>query len=132
MKINILHKPPVDIFKYRRNYTLIFIALLTLVCCGLLLGVYAIIADTIYFKQLETVALVLFVAPSMFVAYIGEKLQAYKKLTPPQRKELTDLGQKYPEIKVYCDLVAKANRQLIRAEYETCQAWAEEVSRQGK
>jgi len=97
MKIDILHKPPVDIFKNRRNYTLFFIALLSLASFGLLLGVYAIIADTSYYKQLETAALVFFVAPATFIAYFGEKLQAYKKLTPPERKEMDELGQKHPD-----------------------------------
>jgi hypothetical protein len=132
MKINILHKPPDDIFKNRRNYTLIFITLLALACCGLLLGVYAIIADTVYYEQLETLALIFFVAPTPFIAYIGEKLQAYKKLTPPQCVELTALGQQYPEVEVYCDLAAKASRQPIRVEYEACQAWAEKASRQAE
>ncbi len=132
MQIDILHKPPVDIFKNRRNYTLIFSALLSLASFGLLLGAYAIIADTNYYKQLETAALVFFAAPATFIAYFGEKLQAYKKLTPPESKALADLGQKYPEIRVYCDLVTKANRQPIRAEYEACQAWAEEADRQDK
>jgi hypothetical protein len=129
MKINILHGPPADIFKNRRKYTLIFIALLALACCGLLMGVYAFFANTNYYKQLETLALVFFVAPSPFAAYIGEKLQEYKQLTPPQREELAAFGQQYPEVKLYCDLVAMANRQLIRVEFEACQTWVEEANR---
>ena len=132
MKIDILKDPPVDIFKNRRNFTIVFISLVSVACSGLLFGAYAIIAETNYFKQLETAALVFFVAPATFIAYFGEKLQAYKKLTPPERQDLADLGQKFPEIKAYCDLVAKSNRQPIRAEYEACQAWAEEVGRQDK
>jgi hypothetical protein len=109
MKIDILHGPPANIFKNRRKYILIFVALLNLACCGLLLGVYAIFAQTSYYEQLETLALVFFLAPSPFAVYIGEKLQEYKKLTSPQREELIALGQRYPEVKNYCDLAAKAN-----------------------
>jgi hypothetical protein len=98
----------------------------------LLLGVYAIFAQTSYYEQLETLALVFFVAPSPFAVYFGEKLQEYKKITPPQRGELAAWGQRYPEVKIYCDLAVKANRQPIRAEYEACQAWVEKVNRQAE
>jgi len=132
MKIDILQGPPVDIFKNRRKYIIIFVALLTLACCGLFLGVYDIFAQTSYYEKLETFALVFFVAPSPFAAYFGEKLQEYKKLTPPQREELAAWRQRYPEVKEYFDLAAKANRQPIRVEYEACQAWVEEVDRQSE
>jgi hypothetical protein len=95
--------------------------LLALACCGLLLGAYAIVSDTHHYAKLEIAALSLFVGSALFLIYFGEKLQAYKKLTPPQLKELADLSRKNSEIKVYCDLVAQANRQPIRAEYEACQ-----------
>ncbi len=124
MKIDICSKPPADIFKNRRKYTLIFIGLLTLACFGLLLGAYAIFTDTAYNENLETAALSFFVGAALFIAYFGEKLQAYKKLFPPQREELEVLSKKHIEIQIYCDLVAKANRQLIRGEYEACQAFA--------
>ncbi len=132
MKINILHKPPDDIFKNRRKFILIFIALLAVACCGVLLGVYAIIAETIYYNQLEKWALVLFVSPTPFITYFGEKLQAYKKLTPPQRMELADWGLQYQEVNVYSDLVAESGRRPIRAEYEACQAWVEAARRPSK
>ena len=125
MKIDILRTPPTDIFKDRRRQTLIFSILLALACCGLLIGVYAIVTDTRYYAKLEIVALALFAGSAVFLTYFGEKLQDYKKLTPPQLKELADLSRKHSEIKVYCDLVAQANRQPIRAEYEACQEWAE-------
>jgi len=128
MNINILHGPPADIFKNRRWLTLIFVALLALAFCGLLMGVYAFFADTTY-EQLEKYAFVLFVAPSPFAAYFGEKLQRYKKLTPPQREELAAWEQQYPEVKLYCDQVAMADREPVRVEYEACQAWVEEVKR---
>ena len=65
----------------------------------------------------------------MLVSYFGEKLQAYKSLTPDQMKELTEMVQKHPEIEVYCTLVTKAGRQPIRVEYEACQNRAEDADR---
>lgn len=125
MKIDIPSGPPTDIFKDRRRQILTFILLLALACCGLIIGVYAVVSDTKHYAQLEIVSLALFVGAALFLTYFGEKLQDYKKLTPPQRKELADLSRKHSEIQVYCDLVAQANRQPIRAEYEACQEWAE-------
>jgi hypothetical protein len=131
MKIDILRTPPADIFRDRRRNILFFCVLLALACCGLLIGVYAIVADTRYYAKLETGALALFVGAALFLTYFGEKLQAYKKLTPPQRKELADLSWKHPEIKAYCDLVAQADRQPILAEFEACQEWAELFASKG-
>jgi len=130
MKIDINREPPADIFKDRGRYTWIFIVLLASACFGLLLGVYAVVADTRYYEQLETAALTFFVGAAIFLFYFGEKLQAYKKLSPNQKKELAGLCDKYFEIRGYCDLVAKADRQVIFAEYEACQAWAEEKEHQ--
>jgi hypothetical protein len=76
--------------------------------------------------------LVFFVAPAPFAAYVGEKLQEYKKLTPPQQKELLAWMLQYPEVKLYCDQVAKTDRQPVRVEYEACQAWVEEANQQAK
>lgn len=128
MKIDIRNRPPEDIFRDRSRHTRFFLAFLALAACGLLIGVYAVVANTKHYALLETVALGLFAGAALFLTYFGEKLQAYKQLTPPQHKELADLGQKHAEIKVYCDLVAQANRQPIRAEYEACQEWAEDAA----
>jgi hypothetical protein len=124
MKIDICNEPPADIFKNRQKHTIIFIVLLALACFGLLLGAYAIIADTVYYENLETAALSFFVGSALFIAYFGEKLQAYKKLIPPEQKELAELSKKHIEIRIYCDLVAKNNRQPVRGEFEACQAFA--------
>ena len=132
MKIDILHEPPVDIFKNKRMYTIIFIIALVLACCGLLLGLYAIFAETVYYDQLETVSLGLFVLPAVLVSFFGEKLQALKKLTDVEGAELTDMVQKHAEIKLYCDLVAKADRRVTFAEFEACQAWAADANLQAK
>lgn len=128
MKIDILRPPPADIFKNRRKYILTFSVLLALACGGLLIGVYAVVADTRYYGKLEIAALALFAGSALFLTYFGEKLQAYKKLTPPELTELAELGQKHVEIKTYCDLLAQANRRPIRAEYEACQEWAEDAA----
>lgn len=120
MKFDITREPPADIFRNRGKYILIFVALLTLAGCGVLMGVYAIVSDTEYFDKLETAALAFYVGAGLAVYYVGEKLQAHKRLTPDQEKELADLGRKHPEIMVYCELVAKAGRQPIYAEYEAC------------
>jgi hypothetical protein len=125
MKIDILSPPPSDIFKDRRRQILAFSVLLALACGGLLLGVYAVVSDTKFYDQLEIAALGLFAGSALCLAYFGEKLQDYKKLTPPQQKELAALGRKHAAIQHYSDLVARANRQPIRAEYEACQEWAE-------
>ncbi len=126
MKIDITREPPADIFRNRGKYLWTFIALLTLGGCGVLLGVYAILSETMYYEKLETASLTIFVGAALLIFYIGEKLQAYKSLTPDQKKELADMVQKHPEIKVYCALVTKAGRQPIRAEYEACQTRAED------
>lgn len=125
MKIDVLHSPPADIFKDRRRRTLVFAVLLALACSGLLLGVYAVVSDTQFYDKLEIAALGLFAGSALFLTYFGEKLQDYKKLTPPQQQELAALAHKHSEIRRYCDQVAQANRQPIRAEFEACQEWAE-------
>ena len=126
MKIDILRPPPVNIFKNRGKYTLVFIGLLALFCCGLLIIVYATVSDTKYYEELEKAVLFFLIVPPLLIAYFGGKLQAYKKLTPPQVEELTKLCQKHSEIKFYCDQVLAGKRKPIRAEYEACQEWADQ------
>jgi hypothetical protein len=129
MKIDITREPPADIFRNRGKYLWSFIAFLILGCCGVLLGVYAILSDTHYYENLETASLAIFVGGAMLVSYFGEKLQAYKSLTPDQMKELAEMVQKHPEIEVYCTLMTKAGRQPIRVEFEACQNRAEDADR---
>jgi hypothetical protein len=128
MKIDITREPPADIFCHRGRYFLIAGAFLFLSLCGLLLGAYAILSDTQHSENLETVALVLFVGPAVPFFYFGEKVQAYKRLSVAQAKELAELIQQYPEIKSYCAMVAKSGRQPILAEFEACLDRAEEIS----
>lgn len=125
MKIDLLHGPPDDIFKDRRKYTLIFIALLIVSSCGLCFGAYALFGHTVYYEQFETLAFIFFVAPSPFAFYFGQKLQGYKKLSPPQYEELGNWIKRYPEIRNYCELIGKTGREPIQAEYNTCQDWVE-------
>lgn len=129
MKIDILSEPPADIFQNRGKYKALFILFLGAAGLGLLFGVYAVVADTKYYELLEKTALTLFLASAVPLFYAGEKLQAYKKLTPLQQKELAELCEKYFEIQGYCDLVARSDRRIILAEYEACRDWAEERGR---
>jgi len=129
MKIDITHEPPADIFLNRGKYLWSFIILLILGGGGVLLGVYTIFSDTMYYENLETASLAILVGAAVLISYMGEKLQAYKSLTLDQKKELADMVRTHPEIEVYCALVTKAGRQPIRAEYEVCQNWAEDENR---
>ena len=96
----------------------------------MLLAVYAILSDTMYYENLETASLTIFAGAALLVSYFGEKLQAYKSLTPNQMKELAEMVQKHPSIETYCTLITKAGRQPIRAEYEACQNRAEDADRE--
>lgn len=129
MKIDIRNGPPDNIFKDRRRYIIIFVGLLIIACFGLMTGAYAILTNTSYYEQAEILALVLFVAPSPFAVYFGEKLQQYKRLTPPQQEELAALAEQHPEIETYYNLISKADRYPIRVEYEACQAWAQDFKK---
>ncbi len=120
MKIDLTREPPADIFRNRGKYILISLLLLALALCGLLLMAYGILSDTPNSEILETVALSLFVGPALIFVYIGGKLQDYKKLNPEQEKELAELRRRHPEIALYCELVAQADRRPIHAEYEAC------------
>ncbi len=129
LKIDIAGEPPVDIFQDRGRYIWFSVASLAFVLCGVLLAVYAIFYSTAPSETLETVSLVLFVGPGLFFAYFAEKLQAYKRLTPQQTKELAALARKHAEIAAYCAQVAKAGRLPILAEYEACEARSVELNR---
>lgn len=129
MKIDINSGPPADIFRDRRKYLWVAGGLLAMASCGLLLAAYAIYSDAPSSERLEDTALALFVGPGLVFVYFAAKLQAYKRLSPEQKKELADLGSKHPEIATYCALVAKAGREVIFAEYEACKDRDEDPSR---
>ena len=86
MTIDITQAPPTDIFRDRGKHLWISIALLSLAACGMLLILYVIFADAPQSDTLETTALSLFVGPALIFVYFGEKLKAYKKLGPEQKK----------------------------------------------
>ncbi len=132
MLIDITREPPADIFRNRDKHRLLAITFLALSCCGLFLAAYAIFSDAPHSKNLEMVAFSLFVGPALGFSYFGEKLQSYKRLTPEQKKELADMDRKHPKIKTYCALVAKAGRRPTMAEYEACQAWAQDADLKSK
>jgi hypothetical protein len=129
MDIDITREPPVDIYRDRGKYLRIALALLALSGSGMLLAAYAIFSDTPFSERLETLALSLFVAPALVFVYYGGKLQAYKRLNENEKKELLALGRKHSEIAAYCDLVAKAGREVVFAEYEACKDRDEDPSR---
>jgi hypothetical protein len=127
MKIDITSEPPADIFRDRGKHLWICIALLSLVVCGTLLMGYGIFSDTSQAETLNTVGLTLFIGPALIFVYFSEKLKAYKRLGPDQKKELADLGRKHPEISTFCELVAKDGREPIFGEYEACKDWVEDL-----
>lgn len=126
MKIDILSTPRVDIFRNRGKYTVAFIFFLALAGAGVLLGVYTIVSATRYYEILEKVSAILFVGSAVPVFITGEKLQAYRRLTPEQKKELEDLCRKYSEIQDFCHSVAESGRHIIFAEYQACKDFGEE------
>ena len=129
MHIDITSAPPPDIFRERGKYLRFAIASLLLAGCGVLLAVYAVFSNVPYSKSLENVALGLFAGPGLVFVYFTEKLMAYRGLTQEQDRELTDLGQKSPEVAAYCNMIVKEGRPSIMAEFEACQAWVEKLSR---
>ncbi|MBU0675699.1 MAG: hypothetical protein KJ950_13740 [Proteobacteria bacterium] len=120
MKIDITQNPPADLFRKRRPYIRVATVLLVLVLCGVSLGLYGIFTDKPYGVLLEDVALGLFVVPSIIFVYFGGKLQAYKKLSVEQTKELDGFRQDDPVIDAYCAKVVASGRKPVMAEYEAC------------
>jgi len=129
MHIDITLAPTADIFRNRARHLGIAGILLGLACCGGLLAVYAVVSDAPYSRTMEDVALGLLAGPGLLFAYFGEKLQAYKKLSPGQERELAELVIQHPQIATYCALLTKSGRKPILAEFEACQAKAEELGR---
>lgn len=128
MQIDISREPPADIYQGRTRYLWIAGTLLALAVAGGLLAAYAIFSTTPYSERLENAALALIAGPGLLFAYFGEKLQAYKRLNPAQEKELAAMARLHPEIAAYCGQVAKAGRAPVLAEFEACQARAEQLA----
>jgi len=127
MTIDITQKPPSDIFRNRSKLLFFTITSLCLSICGVLLAAYAVFSETPHSEMLETIAFSLFVVPALAFGFFGEKLRAYKRLTPAEEKDLGDMALKHSEIKLYCDLVANNGRRPTTAEYEACQSWASNI-----
>lgn len=125
MKVNILEPPESDIFRERKKYTFWFVFFLVLASIGVGIGVYAIYYDTHHIKNLDDIALGVLVGASVCISWSGNKLQAYKKLFPPQKEKIMELRGEHPAIETYCAQVEKT-RYLIRAEYEACTEYAED------
>lgn len=127
MKIDITREPPADIFRDQGKYLWIFIALLSLAACGVLLMVYGFVSDAPQNDTLEKVSLALLVAPAVVCGFFGGRLRAYIGLNPGQKKILSELIRKHPEISTYCGLVEKQGRHPILAEYHACRDWGEDA-----
>ena len=132
MKIDITHEPPADIFRNKGKYAMLLIASIVLASCGLGLAAYSILSNSPHNATLEMVAFAIIVVSVAGFSFSGEKLQAFKRLTSDQMKELADLGLEHPEIKTYCTLVAKGGRQPIMGEYDACKALADDVAEKNK
>ena len=126
MKIDILRKPQADIFKNRGIYVKLFSLFLVVAAIGLLLGIYTYLSNTPYYLSLEKVSMILFAGSSLPIFIFGEKLQRYKRLTPPQEKELAKFCQNYSEIQEFCRHVKELNRPMILAEFNACMDFTEE------
>jgi len=132
MDIDIRCDPPSDVLQGRKKYVRIVVCLLALVASAVLIAVYGVLSDTAHGDKLEKVALVLFIVPGFVFVYYAEKLQAYKRLTPQQEKEMAGLCNNYPDIATYCDRVSKMGRKPVLGEYEACKEHADVVAREEK
>ena len=125
MKIDILQAPEVDIMRDHKKYAVFFCFFLALAGLGVAIGVYAIYFNTRQYEKLDTAALVFFVGASFFISYFGQKLQAYKRLYPPQKKKLAELRGENPVVDNYCKQVEALGRRMIKAEFDECENYAE-------
>lgn len=128
MKIDILEQPDPDIFRDRKKYILWFVFYLVLACVAVGTGVVAVYGDAYHFKNLENWALGVLVGSSLGITRFGNRLQAYKKLFPPQREKIIELRSTHPAIEKYCAQVEASGRGLIRIEFEVCVQYSEKHS----
>lgn len=128
MKIDILGQPDPDIFRDRKKYTLWFAFFLVTTCVGVGVGVFAVYFDTHHYKYLGDWALGILVGSSLGITWFGNRLQAFKRLFPPQLENLAKLRAKHPAIKRYCAEVEATGRRFTRGEYEACVDYSEKHS----
>lgn len=125
MKIDITREPPVGFRRDRGRHTGLAALFLLLFLGGAGLMFFAIFSDTPHSDTLETVALALFVAPSVGFSYYGGNVNGYKGLNEAQKKDLAGLAVKHPEIAAYCGRLEKIGRLPVYAEYQACREWSE-------
>ena len=128
MNVDICTTPDPEIFRDRKKYALWFALFMAMACTGVGIGVFAIYFDTSNFSNLDDWALGALVGASIGITWSGNRLQAYKRLYPPQLAKLAELRANHPVIDEYCRAVEAAGRGLIRAEYEACKEYAEDHS----
>ncbi len=128
MKIDIFSVPRSDIFSHQGRYARLFILFLALAAMALVMGGYAYFhPDSPYYDLMENASFFLFAGSSVLVFITGERLQAYKMLTPDQEKQLADWCEKYEDIRRYRQLVAQSGRRVIHAEFTACKDYVEEM-----
>ncbi|SDP44225.1 hypothetical protein [Desulforhopalus singaporensis] len=125
MKVDITGQPDPDIFRHRKKYILWFVFFLAWVVAALGIIVFAVYYDTSGYRNLDNFALGLLVGASIGTTWSGNRLQAYKKLFPPQLEQLVQMRSTHGVIDAYCQGVDTIGRPLIRAEYEACVKYAE-------
>ncbi len=127
MKRDILAPPPAEIFKNQPRYARWFVFFLALAVVGLLLGLYAYLTPASpWYDILEKLSMILFVGSSVAIFITGEKLQAYKRLTGSQEKELACLCEKYEEIHRYHEQVQAQGRRISYGEFNALKEYGEE------
>lgn len=125
MYIDLSKTPPSDLFRHRRKYLRLASLFLLLAVSGILLALYTVVSVAPYSQTLEDIALGLIVGPGLIFVYFAEKFMDYRRLSQEQERELALLVLKHPEVAAYCAQVAKADRRVVVAEFEACQALAE-------
>ncbi len=128
MKIDISKAPDADIFRNRKTYLIWFLFSLSVCLAAIAMGAYVIYVDSVKYPKLEDWAVWTLAIASLFVSWFGNRLQAYKRLLPPQEEKLAKWRRDYSLIDRYCSEVEKIDRPLIRAEYDACRDYAEEQS----
>ncbi|OGR00263.1 MAG: hypothetical protein A2505_09535 [Deltaproteobacteria bacterium RIFOXYD12_FULL_55_16] len=127
MYINISQDPPANALELKKRYLRLIPYLLALIFCAILLAVFQIVFGSAHGDLIENIALVLFVGPGLGFFYFAEKLHDHKTLSAKQTKEIEDLCRQDPDIAAYCAKVSLLERKLIKAEYEACKAWFEDL-----
>lgn len=127
MYINIIQNPPTDVLEIKQRYLRLIPYLLALILCAILLAVFQIVFGSAHGDLIENIALVLFVGPGLGFFYFAEKLHDHKTLSAKQAKEMKEFCRQDHDIAAYCAKVSLLKRKLIKAEYDACKAWFEDL-----